>query len=745
MQIVKILLSFYFLSAIFFANSQNFEILLNTNDASILIHRLELKSFKFTTINSTKHVDFSKTHEINSLEKGAPQLPRMSTSIILSPKGKPQIVVTYDDYTDIPDIEVSSSKGNLKRNVNPAFISYEFGEIYQTDAFYPGKLAQLSIPFIARDIRGVTITVFPYQYNPVTKTLRVYENLKVKVINNPTETGQNEIVNSHSGIETRQIYRSLFLNGTGIEKYIPKEEVGDLLIICPAEMDSVVQILAQWKNQKGIKTKVVHTSETGFGVNNIKNYIVDYYNSNADFLYLLLVGDHEDIPAYTYGEKDGEQLWSDSFYGQLAGTDLYPELFVGRFSGNQQEISNMIQRTIEYEKNPLAGDWLQNALGLASELGTGIGLNGQADWEHMRNLRNDLVAGSYQEVYEFYDGSQNGNDAVGNPNSSMVISAINDGIGLINYTGHGDFNVFSTSGVTSFDVQNLINTGKYPWVISVACNHGSFSNGTCISEKWLRASKNGSPTGAIAACGSSILMSWAPPMKTQKEMVGFITNADSFNVKKTLGGIFYNAQLKMLEQYPTIEGGEVMQTWVFFGDPTVEFRTEQTLSINVSHVSQIAQSENSLTVTCDTENTFIAITQENILLGKGIIIGGATTIALPVLLTEMPLTITATKQNYKPYQGSVQVGNGPVGITDISPIDYAIFPNPANNEVQVKFSSASESRIIIVNSTGQVLKTIKLEAGSINESISLTDFAKGIYQFVIHNSQGRVFEKLVIQ
>ena len=725
--------------------SQDFQLKYNTTDELSLTHRLVENSFIFKSINSVMHVDFSKSHEINLLVKSEPQLPQMSRSIIISNTGSPQLEVSFDSYSDIPNITVCPSKGNLKRNIDPASIPYEFGEVYQTDAFYPGKLAELSSPFIARDIRAVTVTVFPYQYNPVTNTLRVYENLSVKILNNPLEKGLNEIKSATSVIETKKIFSSLFLNGKGIEKYIPKEEIGELLIICPAAMDSIVQAFANWKIQKGIKTKVIHIEQTGFGVTNIKNYIADSYNLNPDLLYLLLIGDHEDIPAFTYGELNGEQLWSDSYYGQLTGSDFYPELFVGRFSGNEYEISNMIQRTIEYEKNPLAGDWLQNALGLASDLGTGIGFNGQADWEHMRDLRNDLLSSSYQEVHEFYDGSQNGQDAPGNPSASMVISAINNGVGLINYAGRGDLNVFNTSGFTSTDVQDLNNSGKYPLVISVACNHGTFSNGTCISEKWLRASKNGSLTGAIAACGSSILMSWAPPMKTQKEINGFISNMDLANIKRSFGGIFYNSQMKMLEQYPGSDGEEVMQTWILFGDPTVEFRNNQTLELQVLHESQIPLSQTALTVNCNVENALISISQDNVFLGKGLISGGATTISLTALQNNMPLTVTATKQNYNAYQGIIQVGDGPLKTNQLAESQISIFPNPASTQINLRFTAKSETKIQLINSAGQIIKSISIPTGDYDDFISIADIAKGIYQLVISNSENNRVEKLVIQ
>ncbi|MDD2983044.1 MAG: C25 family cysteine peptidase [Crocinitomicaceae bacterium] len=741
----KFLLFLSFSLICIFANGQSFQLLSNDDSEIVFEHHLDVKAFKHQLFHTKKHIDFSQMYEITTSEISAPQLPRMSVSIALPARGKPQIQILYDSFVEIQNVEVLPSKGNLKRNVDPQTILCVYGDVYGVNEFYPSQIAQLATPFISRDMRGVTVSVFPYQYNPVTKTLRVYENLRIKLINDVSLTGENEMRTLPSFVLTKKMNRNLFLNGSDVLKYTPKEETGELLIICPPEMDSIVKIFANWKIQKGIKTKIVLTSETGNGATNIKDYVSNYYAENGDLVHLLLVGDHDVIPAYTYGESIGEQLWSDSYYGQLTGSDFYPELLVGRFSGNLQEVNTMIQRTIEYEKNPVEGNWMQKTMGIASGEGAGFGLNGLADWEHSREMGNTLIFAGYVDAYEFYEGSRGGNDANGNPTASMVSAALNDGVGLLNYTGHGDLNLFVTSSFTSTSVSDLNNHGKYPWVISVACNNGTFPYGTCISEKWLRASKNGTPTGAIAASASSILMAWTQPMKTQKEITNFIANSDLSNPKISLGGIFYNAQMKMLEQYPGSDGNEVMQTWIFFGDPTVEIRNEETRSMLVSHVSQINQGETSISVYCDVENTLISISQENIFLGKGNVVGGSATINFPTLSTNLPLIVTATKQNFKAYQGAIQVGNGPLGTAPNSKSDFHIFPNPANKNVNVIFKSISNCQIDIVDATGKIVKTQQFEAGTVNESISLEGISEGMYQLVISNPEMRFVEKLVVE
>ena len=124
-----------------------------------------------------------------------------------------------------------------------------------------------------------------------------------------------------------------------------------------------------------------------------------------------------------------------------------------------------------------------------------------------------------------------------NPNPSVISNAVNNGVSLFNYTGHGDLNTCITGNFSSSHINSASNNGKYPFVVSVACNNGTFTSGTCISEVWQRASHLGSPTGAIAAAGSSILMSWAPPMATQDEIVDILVESYSDNQMHTIGAL----------------------------------------------------------------------------------------------------------------------------------------------------------------------------------------------------------------
>lgn len=688
-----------------------------------------------------------------NLIAGAPDVPHYSQSIVIPNEGSTALQITYSDYYELQNVEIAPSKGNLMRNINPADVPYEFGPAYSEDGFYPGVLAELQDPYILRDYRGQTVWTYPFQYNPVTKVLRVYEDLHVTVATNTNEIGINELTSTPARTTTfNGVYNNHFLNYNMLPqpKYTVVGEEGSCLVIGPASLQSSIDELVEWKNRLGIPTESVDVATIGNTDTQIKTYIQDYYASNPELVFVILVGDHAEVKSHTYGSSGwGEQKWSDSYYGQMTG-DYYPELFVGRLSGSTNaEIMNMVDRQVEYELEPMHGDHWSTAIGIGSDEGAGIGDDGEADWQHLRNIRTELLAHGFTTVYEFYDGSHGGEDASGNPNASMVQTAMNSGATLFNYTGHGAEQVCVTSNYGNPEINAANNNGKYPFVISVACNNGTFTSGTCLTEAFIRASNGSGPTGAIAACGSSILMSWAPPMETQDEMSKILTEQYSTNKKVTLGGLFYNAQMSCVDDHGS-GGDEVMQTWIFFGDPCVMIRTDDPQDMAVSHYSWVDLGEAVLNVNCDVDGADVTVSQAGTIIGTGVASGGSVLITFDnPLTTDDYLVVTATKYNYDGYVGSVQVGAGAAGLEENQEIALNVFPNPAKDNafVSLNLTEATNVTIMLTDLSGKIVAEIantEMPAGNQQYEISTTALEAGIYFINVNANNSNIVEKLTV-
>lgn len=675
------------------------------------------------------------------LRKGDPELPSFSLSVPVNATGAIQVNVLYGAYDEYPGIELAPSKGSLKRDVNPATVAFEYGASYSRNAFFPVDATMFGKPYIIRDARYVAVRAFPFQYNPVTKVLRVYHSMTINVISDPNQPGANEL--------TEAAQR----NGGGNDQllYTPVgEDGGRMLIIGPALYEPSMQPLIDWKKQKGIETEYVTIESIGNTETNIYNYVDNYYSMFPALNFLLIAGDHQQVVSYDAGNSGSEIKWSDSEYGQLSGADKYPEIFVGRFSAQTtSELEVMVTRTLEYEKTPDMGSWYNSYIGIGSNQGAGYGDDGEADWEHMRNIGQQYMTyGGYATMYEFYDGSQGGNDASGNPNAAMVTTAVNTGAGQFYYCGHGAQNVCVTSNFGSTDVWAATNNNMYPFVVSVACNNGTFISGTCLTEDFLLANNTNGPTGAIAACGSSILMAWAEPMEVQDEMAYLLTETYPNNVKRTLGGMFYNGGMSMLDAYGNSSTAEeVMETWIMFGDPSVMIRTQTPTSLTVTHPVSQTVGATTMLVSSPTEGALVCITENNVILGTGYISGGSVTINLPPA-TPGTLLITVTAFNKTPYQAFIPVG--PTGIAQNGGAsNMNVFPNPANNFVNVDYFTNSDSPVSIevVNVLGEVMYSAQQQqqAGQQHTRINTENIADGVYFLRITTETGSTTERLVIR
>jgi PKD repeat protein len=583
------------------------------------------------------------------LQAGAPDLPKVTTSMIVPDNENMEVLITYSNYVDFQNIEIAPSKGNFTRDIDPSTVPYVFGPDYSQNQFYPGTLAELKEPYILRDFRGQTVVTYPFQYNPVTKVLRVYSNLSVSL-----HTATGNVVNPYIRIqalssidkEFSNVYSSQFLNYTQNHKYTPLNEHGKMLIVCFDAYVSAMQPFVDWKNDEGIPTTMVSVTTAGSTAAAIKTYVTNYYNTNG-LTFLLLVGDVAQCPTFTVAGGG-----SDPTYGYISGADHYQEILVGRFSAeNTTHVTTQVNRSISYERNPqLTLGKFNHCVGIASDQGPGD--DNEYDYQHDRNVLNDLTSYTYITRAELYDGSQGGVDAAGNATAAQVAAEIAKGAGVITYCGHGSDNSFVTTGFSNTNVNALTNTTMWPFIWSIACVNGNFTAGTCFAEAWLRATNGGQPTGAVATFMSTINQSWNPPMEAQDEMVDILVESYTNNVKRTFGGLSTNGVFKMNDTYADYD---MTDTWHVFGDPSLMVRTDDPQTMTVSHNPTFMLGETNLLVNCNANGAYVSLTINHQIIGTGTVAAGSANISFPALSGTDSVLVTVTAFNYIPYQAKVAV------------------------------------------------------------------------------------------
>ncbi len=693
--------------------------LIESNITSSVI-KVELGGFMLNPVMTPKGEAFTISVNESSpiLEKGMPDLPKLTTSLIIPDDAGMELVIVSSKFKDFTDISIAPSKGNFTRDINPSDVPYTYGSAYTRNEFFPSEIGYLRDPFILRDYRGQTAVISPFAYNPVTKVLRVYYEIVLEVkatgistINTLTRTSNSE---EAIDIDFKRIYDRHFLNSTSTSRYTPLEEQGNMLIISYGAFMPAMQDFVNWKRTIGIPTEMVDVATIGANATAIKNYVADYYATNG-LTYLLLVGDHAQVPTVTTGSIGGP---SDHAYGFLAGSDHNPDIFVGRFSAELEEhVVAQIQRTITYEQNPVVSyNWFSKGFGIASAEGPGD--DGEYDWQHMRGIRTDLINYTYTTVGELYDGSQGGEDLPGNPNSASVATEVNDGRSIINYVGHGSQNSWSTTGFSNSGVNQLTNNDKWPFIISVACVNGDFLNATCFAEAWLRAKNTNGPTGAVAALMSTINQSWNPPMDGQDEMNDILVESYESNIKRTFGGVTINGCIKMNEAYGS-GGDEMTDTWLIFGDPSLMVRTALPTQLSATHSDVAFIGSNQFVINCGVNDAFACLTLNGEILGTATVTGGTAIIDIPTLTQLGMMKLAVTAFNHLPYITDIEIIplEGPYVVYD----NILINDISGNNNQQLDYNETVTFALGLKNAGTEDVENVTVTVQCTDPFVTLND------------------------
>lgn len=614
--------------------------------------RITFKLSGYFKDNSKNGLKITSPGSVSLLEKGAPDLPIFSTSIQVPDLAEMELEIIESDFVEININDIIPSKGNVTRDVNISSLPFEKGYRYGQNILYPAEISFLRRPHIIRSVRGQAVVFQPFQYNPELGVLRIYTDIIIAIKQNGL-SADNPLTRHPSkkrGVkEMENIYKNHFPNYMPInDRYTPLDENGSMLIICHAPFIEAMQPFIDWKVKKGIETTLVDVSTLG-GADDIKAFVEEYYY-NHGINFLLLVGDIDQIPSPRFSEGAGSNSPSDTYYGFIPTEDYYPDVFVGRFSAETEEhVNTMVNRTISYERYPDTedGSWYVEGAGFASNEGPGD--DGEYDYEHMDIIRQKLLDYNYNNVEQVYDPS--GTVAEGE-------FAINDGLSIINYTGHGSNGSWGNGcPMNNTDVNSLTNNGMWPWIWSVACVNGEFHIGTCFAETWLRATDvSGNPTGAIATLMSTVNQAWNPPMNGQDEMVDIFIESYENNIKRTFGGLSYNGCMEMNDNYGS-EGEAETLYWTTFGDPSFVVRSSSPEEIVATHSGVIILGGSQLNVQTNSNGSVAALSKNGVILS----VATANEDGLCQLNLDTPIDtpgtidLVVTSYNHVPYETEINI------------------------------------------------------------------------------------------
>ncbi len=663
---------FLFFITGFYLYAANFEILNEKGTSITLKFQIDEYDIEKIILDGKEYSKISFEGGIPLLIEGLPDLPHISRSLIIPDDSKMKLRVLEINTETLNIPTIISSKGNLKRNVNPDTIPYIFDKIYDEDRFYPDNFFDLSKEFIMRDFRGITLKVQPFKYNNISNELIVLKYALIEIYEDG-KGGENILKRKDNKIsrEFTEIYENFFINFPYYKQKYPflNDTPGKMLIITADAYYDNFKDFVQWKMKKGIDVEICSVSTIGNTSANIKTKIQNKYNTDG-LTWVLLVGEANLVSTIS-GSYDET---CDPVYGYLAGSDNYPDVFISRFSGSSEtNIDKQIFRTVNYERNPPMGsnwDWYHKGILTASNEGTPQDST-RANW-----LKDTLLGYTYTEMTKVYEPW--GTDA-------MITNALNNGRSILNHIGHGNETGFGT--ITAFwfdvtDVNNLNNTNMLPFLYLCACLSGDFDAvATCCAESWMWAGTTTAPKGAIGVYAASVTQSWVPPTVSQNHAMGLLKRENT----TTIGGLCFNGSMYMYEQTGDLE---MLETWHIFGDASLDLRTDIPDTMIVTHSEYVSPTNVNFIVSVRKKDGTTPLSNATVCLylptqiPKIHLVGftdndGNITFNITPSNIGDTLWVTVTKHNYRPYEGYAIVGD--FGIASkpeiIKPFNFVKIPD----------------------------------------------------------------------
>jgi len=476
------------------------------------------------------------------LEEGKPDLPVFGNWILVPNGTTLHLEVSPGQPRVFTDIKIPPLQPDLPeiKGAKPGPFVKDL-VTYATNADYPGVFARTDPIEVQRGQPTTILWLYPFQYNPIEKTLSVYSDLTVTVHFTGTVKPVPSRLKSEALERTmRRIAANADLvlaaeselsesgDGRSAQTTEATNRTGcDYLIISHPDYETAADTLAAWKHKSGFRTKVVTTTTAGSTCAAIRTYLNTAYTTwDPVPQYLLLLGDSDKVPTchtYTHPSTDDDQgeTAADFLYATIGTIDLTPELAVGRIPVDSlTQASNFVSRILDYEKNsPLLGSFYTNVTHAAAfqDGADSEAPDGKANRRFAKtseDVRNYLNGQGYSttRIYRTYNPHNSStvnpsnwstntnyifeNDTSGaaiptalqkptfpwNGSTSDMTNAVNAGTFFITHRDHGSRNGWGEPDFDEGDVNSLTNGSMRPVVWSVNCQTGWFDNETDAGE-----------------------------------------------------------------------------------------------------------------------------------------------------------------------------------------------------------------------------------------------------------------------
>ncbi len=734
-----------------FSNSADHEglsVVTNTRSGLQMRHALKhVEILNITDNGYTGDVVQGGTGIVLPANEGEPDLPAFSRFVAIPNGATAHIEMGHRSMTVIRNIDLLPA-APIKFDTDDSPNTYERKQsIYSKNAFFPEQPVTISEPFSLRGVQTVAVTVTPYQYNPVTKELRVYDDLQfdVRFDGGHGEFGDTRLRSPYWDpilMQNLANYNQLPVIDyeARMQHWVNDRPTGcEYLIVIPnnESFRTYANQLRDYRIQQGILTEVKSLSDMGCATTDqMKSYFHNAYNTwDIPPVAVLLLGDHNSnmsvgIPAeYTYHSQSYGNCITDNGYADVTG-DLLPEMAFARLvAANANEAQMMVSKQLEYEytnpnMNPSTYDQPITALGwqtqrwfqICSEVVGGYWRNHGKHPVRINAIYSGTPGSSWssnQNTYMVvnYFGPNGLGYIPATPSelggwtggtAAQVVSAVNSGAMLLQHRDHGYYQGWGEPDFSTSNVAQMNNVGKMTFVNTINCQTGTFDYNTdCLIEAFMRRTSNGQNAGAVGCIGptqtsySFVNDAYAWGMYDQYDPqfmpdYGPYANYEG-NWRPAFGNVagkYFLAQSNW--PYNTDNKAITYKMFTAHCDAFLTLYTQVPTAMTVTHPSQITVSTTSINVTAP-QGAVIALTRNNNILAVATATGSSQIITFPAQPANTNITIVATKQDKLRYVGTIHVISEPnLTLTEVSIVD-------ANGNGQLEYGEQSSFNMTIKN------------------------------------------------
>ena len=482
--------------------------------------------------------------------EGCPDLPVESRMLAIPQGANARLNIINAESEVVRDVNVAPALRIQAESEEPEFNYVKNRDVYEKNAFYPEQPFTIDRSSI-RGVDVVAVSISPFQYNPVTKELRVYTNIELSV---SFEGG-----NGHFGDDRlRSPYWDPILAAelmnydqlpvidytARMQQWLRDDADGAEYLIITPNNDGWAEYANQLKNyrtRQGILTEVYRLDEMpASSIDEMKAWFHNAYNTwTIPPVAVLLFGDHgtdmsQFIPAETVSHPQGGSCISDNGYADPTGDNLPDMVFSRLVAANATEAQMMVSKQIEYEfSNPnmdaSSYDHPVTALGWQTE--RWFQLCSEVVGGYWRNQGKHPVR--INEIYEFpapadiwssasntstvvnYFGPNGQGYIPASPNElggwtggtgADVVNAVNNGTMMLQHRDHGSYQRWGQPVFSNSNVNQMTNVGKLTFVNTINCKTGTFDyssyyDSDCLIEAFMRRTYNGQNAGAVGCLG----------------------------------------------------------------------------------------------------------------------------------------------------------------------------------------------------------------------------------------------------